>query len=267
MPRKVPRRWAGKDLSGWSVCVVASKASRRLLGALSVRSTSRHFPVANRATNGLSTRKLQTSHLLSQAEQHSLKKQPTNSLVRCPCRLRDPRRHGCRRGASMDGFTACPASGEGTAHSTDWSFDLQLDVSLGVDQRSFGSPDHAKARAFGRFKIASVDSGVGDSPRQAVPAPDGTDTPAEIRDSGFEICSRRDVFACTGNVSPSPFGHLVPRGEEGAPLGDYSSADYAVTFSRMRLPSARSSASAPTSIFASLSAFCAARRAGHCAIM
>ncbi|SOT99208.1 hypothetical protein LMG19146_01817 [Xanthomonas arboricola pv. fragariae] len=28
----------------------------------------------------------------------------------------------------MDGFTACPASGEGTAHSTDWSFDLQLDV-------------------------------------------------------------------------------------------------------------------------------------------
>ncbi|APP74347.1 hypothetical protein BJD12_02700 [Xanthomonas vesicatoria ATCC 35937] len=26
-------------------------------------------------------------------------------------------RHGCRHRASMDGFTACPASGEGTAHS------------------------------------------------------------------------------------------------------------------------------------------------------
>ncbi|APP75324.1 hypothetical protein BJD12_08765 [Xanthomonas vesicatoria ATCC 35937] len=28
-------------------------------------------------------------------------------------------RHGCRHRASMDGFTACPARGEGTAHSTD----------------------------------------------------------------------------------------------------------------------------------------------------
>nr|CUV21426.1 protein of unknown function [Ralstonia solanacearum] len=27
-------------------------------------------------------------------------------------------RHGCRHRAPRDGFTACPASGEGTAHST-----------------------------------------------------------------------------------------------------------------------------------------------------
>ncbi|PPU69656.1 hypothetical protein XpiCFBP4643_02120 [Xanthomonas pisi] len=46
------------------------------------------------------------------------KKPAANSLVRCPRRLRDRWRHGCRHRAPMDGFTACPASGEGTAHST-----------------------------------------------------------------------------------------------------------------------------------------------------
>ncbi len=45
-------------------------------------------------------------------------KLPTNVLVRCPRRLRDRWRHGCRHGAPMDRFTACPASGEGTARST-----------------------------------------------------------------------------------------------------------------------------------------------------
>ncbi|MBB2758423.1 UNVERIFIED_ORG: hypothetical protein GGR68_002581 [Xanthomonas campestris] len=58
------------------------------------------------------------------------RKQPTNSLVRCPCRLRDPRRHGCRRGASTDGFTACPASGEGIARSTHLAFDSRLGARL-----------------------------------------------------------------------------------------------------------------------------------------
>ncbi len=43
---------------------------------------------------------------------------PANYLVRCPRRLRDRWRHGCRHRAPMDGFTACPASGEGTAHSS-----------------------------------------------------------------------------------------------------------------------------------------------------
>ncbi|MCW2036986.1 hypothetical protein FHR67_001825 [Xanthomonas arboricola] len=45
-------------------------------------------------------------------------KPSANYLVRCPCRLRDRWRHGCRQRAPMDGVTACPASGEGTAPST-----------------------------------------------------------------------------------------------------------------------------------------------------
>ena len=36
-------------------------------------------------------------------------------------------RHGCRHRASTDGFTACPASGEGAAPSTDPAFDLASD--------------------------------------------------------------------------------------------------------------------------------------------
>ncbi|CAE6688245.1 Uri superfamily endonuclease [Xanthomonas sp. 3376] len=32
MPRKVPRRWADKDLSRWSVCVVLNKATNQLFG-------------------------------------------------------------------------------------------------------------------------------------------------------------------------------------------------------------------------------------------
>ncbi|QNM59968.1 hypothetical protein XHV734_1142 [Xanthomonas hortorum pv. vitians] len=31
MPRKVPRRWAGKDRSRWSVCTVTSGARRALV--------------------------------------------------------------------------------------------------------------------------------------------------------------------------------------------------------------------------------------------
>ncbi|QNM58988.1 hypothetical protein XHV734_0125 [Xanthomonas hortorum pv. vitians] len=34
-------------------------------------------------------------------------------------------RHGCRHRAYMDVLAACPASGEGTARSTDHAFDLQ----------------------------------------------------------------------------------------------------------------------------------------------
>ncbi|CAD0363276.1 hypothetical protein CFBP7900_39220 [Xanthomonas hortorum pv. carotae] len=34
-------------------------------------------------------------------------------------------RHGCRHRASTDGFTACPASGEGTAHSTNQACDCK----------------------------------------------------------------------------------------------------------------------------------------------
>ncbi len=48
---------------------------------------------------------------------------PANCLVRCPRRLRDRWRHGCRHRAPTDGVTACPASGEDIAHSTnaDWN--------------------------------------------------------------------------------------------------------------------------------------------------
>ncbi|AGI06052.1 Hypothetical Protein XCAW_00226 [Xanthomonas citri subsp. citri Aw12879] len=35
MPREVPRRWAGKDPSSWSVCMVFNKAASHLSGAVS----------------------------------------------------------------------------------------------------------------------------------------------------------------------------------------------------------------------------------------
>ncbi|OWB25456.1 hypothetical protein XocBAI15_04080 [Xanthomonas oryzae pv. oryzicola] len=44
-------------------------------------------------------------------------------LARCPHRWRDRWRHGCRHRASKDGFTACPANGEGIARATNRAFD------------------------------------------------------------------------------------------------------------------------------------------------
>ncbi|NYI17852.1 hypothetical protein FHR53_000126 [Xanthomonas arboricola] len=84
MPPRVPRRWAGKDQSSWLVRKVLNEQRQA------------------------ATRCLDSST-----------KPPANCLGRCPRRLRDRWRHGCRHRASTDGFTACPASGEGAAPSTD----------------------------------------------------------------------------------------------------------------------------------------------------
>ncbi len=121
MPRKVPRRWAGKDQSRWSVVWLQAKHGVRCSDHRVFDQPFSIFSIATRAADGLSTRNLQTSHLLPQAKRQAFKR-PTNSLARCPCRLRDPWRHGCRQGASTDGFTACPASGEGTAHPDQLGF-------------------------------------------------------------------------------------------------------------------------------------------------
>ncbi|SOU01648.1 Hypothetical Protein LMG19146_02648 [Xanthomonas arboricola pv. fragariae] len=67
MPRKVPRRWAGKDQSRWSVRRVASRACSVLLGSHRFRSASRF----NSSNKQLFTRL------------------PIHSLVRWPRRLRD----------------------------------------------------------------------------------------------------------------------------------------------------------------------------------
>ena len=70
MPRKVPRRWAGKDQARWSVMHGFKQSNRSILWC--------------------------------------------GVLAACGTVWR----HGCRHRAPMDGFTACPASGEGTAPST-----------------------------------------------------------------------------------------------------------------------------------------------------
>ncbi|MBB3824594.1 hypothetical protein FHR50_000744 [Xanthomonas arboricola] len=85
MPPWVPRRWAGKGQSRWSV--------RRVFNQQPTTCAMQYF--------------------------RSSTKPPANCLGRCPRRWRDRWRHGCRHRASTDGFTACPASGEGTAPSTD----------------------------------------------------------------------------------------------------------------------------------------------------
>ncbi|AEO43509.1 hypothetical protein XACM_3262 [Xanthomonas euvesicatoria pv. citrumelo F1] len=74
----------GKDRSSWSVCRVFNKRS------------------------ALSTRRIRSST-----------KPPANCLVWCPCRLRDRWRHGRCHRAPRDGFTACPASGEGRHRALD----------------------------------------------------------------------------------------------------------------------------------------------------
>ncbi|AEO42191.1 hypothetical protein XACM_1917 [Xanthomonas euvesicatoria pv. citrumelo F1] len=85
MPPRVPRRWAGKDQSRWSMCRVSTPQPA---------TTSR----AKRCPNTSAP-------------------PPENCLARCPCRLPDRWRHGCRHRAAMDGFMACPAGGEGSAPS------------------------------------------------------------------------------------------------------------------------------------------------------
>ncbi|AEO42278.1 hypothetical protein XACM_2006 [Xanthomonas euvesicatoria pv. citrumelo F1] len=112
MPRKVPRQWAGKDLSRWSVRMVHTMPD---VGCWDHGPSSHLLHAGLRPGNG-----------------QVLREEPTNSLVRCPRRLRDRWRHGCRHRAPRDGFTACPASGEGTAPSTDPAF--------------ASSPDQAQAR-------------------------------------------------------------------------------------------------------------------------
>ncbi|QNM60105.1 hypothetical protein XHV734_1281 [Xanthomonas hortorum pv. vitians] len=88
MPRKVPRRWAGKDQSGWSLRMVQAMHDVRRLG----NSASDQLPKASRVTERLSA------------------KQPANCLVRCPRRLRDrvaawmppPSLHGGTCGVSRE---------------------------------------------------------------------------------------------------------------------------------------------------------------------
>ncbi|SOU10223.1 Hypothetical Protein LMG19145_01326 [Xanthomonas arboricola pv. fragariae] len=61
-----------------------------------------------------------------QAEQRASFGKYRLTLRAVSSRLRDPWRHGCRQGASRDGFTACPASDEGTARSTHRVFELSI---------------------------------------------------------------------------------------------------------------------------------------------
>ncbi|SYZ50708.1 hypothetical protein CPBF367_00980 [Xanthomonas arboricola pv. juglandis] len=126
MPRKVPRRWAGKDLSGWSVCVC--KQCMTSAGWITGRSLNLSpFSIASRATDRTPTPNLQTSRLRTASRVTRFRKN-SRSTVWCGV-LADCGtvwRHGCRHRASTDGFTACPASGEGTAPSTRRPFDLGI---------------------------------------------------------------------------------------------------------------------------------------------
>ncbi|MBB5859615.1 hypothetical protein GGR69_001272 [Xanthomonas arboricola] len=88
MPRKVPRRWTGKDPSRESVCTFASKSMRCAvwitLGPTGFSPPSR----CKRDSRQASTRDRPTS-LLPRLSNKLSGKQPTNCLVRCPRRLRD----------------------------------------------------------------------------------------------------------------------------------------------------------------------------------
>ncbi|MBB5768467.1 hypothetical protein GGR67_002535 [Xanthomonas arboricola] len=114
MPRKVPRRWAGKDQARWSECAAASRAWLALFESRCARSVP------------------------AQAEQQAGFRHEISKCLVCRCKPSEMLsissrltswggvlagcgtvwRHGCRHRARRDGFTACPASGEGAAPST-----------------------------------------------------------------------------------------------------------------------------------------------------
>ncbi len=107
MPRKVPRRWTGKDASRESVCTFASK-SLRCVVRITIGPTGFLPPShCKRNSRQASTRDRPTS-LLPRLSNKLSGKQPTNCLVRCPRRLRDrvaawmppPSLHGWIHGVS-----------------------------------------------------------------------------------------------------------------------------------------------------------------------
>ncbi|PPU73776.1 hypothetical protein XmelCFBP4644_04715 [Xanthomonas melonis] len=74
VPRKVSRRWAGKDQSSSSCAPIAMQ---------------------------------QPESRVTRCPRSSIKR-PFNFLVRCPCRLRDRWRHGCRHRAPWMGSRRVP---------------------------------------------------------------------------------------------------------------------------------------------------------------
>ncbi|SOU09204.1 Hypothetical Protein LMG19145_00286 [Xanthomonas arboricola pv. fragariae] len=120
MPRKVPRRWTGKDQARWSVCLVQARHDVRCSDCGSPVSPSIEFE--QQASLERSDLKL-----LGTPKQNQVFTRPsTNARCGVPAACGDPCRHECRQGASTDGCTACPASGEGTAPSTHRAFDSSL---------------------------------------------------------------------------------------------------------------------------------------------
>ncbi len=127
--RRVPRAVRAPRTRGLGVCcrALARPPSQDTLqvrpcklrggihAAKGPATVSRQGPVALVGAQGFGTANSHSYH--QDAAVFFFGKTPANGLVRCPRRLRDRWRHGCCHRASMDGFTACPASGEGAAHS------------------------------------------------------------------------------------------------------------------------------------------------------
>ncbi len=69
-------------------------------------------------------------------------------------------RHGCRHRAPRDGFTACPASGEGTAPSTHSAFDLDLRrltwTSDGIHHNSADNTTALTPHALSRYPLRKI---------------------------------------------------------------------------------------------------------------
>ncbi|MBB5860413.1 hypothetical protein GGR69_002070 [Xanthomonas arboricola] len=95
MPRKVPRGWAGKDLSRWSACMVQTMPD---VGC-SDRIASDQLPDSTRATSSF----LHDYRFTLWC----------GGLADCGT----VGRHGCRHRAYMDVLAACPAGGEDPARS------------------------------------------------------------------------------------------------------------------------------------------------------
>ncbi|MCE4511542.1 hypothetical protein LYZ93_09995, partial [Xanthomonas hortorum pv. vitians] len=60
---------------------------------------------------------------------------------------------GCRHRASRDGFTACPASGEGTTPSTNQAFDLKLKGIVPSTNKALAASSNGKTRNLCHFKL------------------------------------------------------------------------------------------------------------------
>ncbi|CAE6708053.1 hypothetical protein XA1311A_06030 [Xanthomonas arboricola] len=129
MPRKVPRRWAGKDLARRSVCMVASGACgarRALVGSLGIRPTFIISP--SQAERQASLQHATCKCHVCDAVRVTRFQESSRPTVWCGglAGCGTVWRHGCRHRAPRDGFTACPASGEDAAHSTHRAFDSSI---------------------------------------------------------------------------------------------------------------------------------------------